>query len=65
MHFGEIDQGIPMDHVAAIRDAHPDVQIFTYPAGHGFNCDQRASYHGESAKLAETRTLGWLEKHLG
>jgi carboxymethylenebutenolidase len=65
LHYGEQDAGIPMSNVETVRAKRPEVDIHIYPAGHGFNCDQRASYHGESAKLAETRTLGWLEKHLG
>jgi hypothetical protein len=36
-----------------------------YPAGHGFNCDQRGSYHAESSALARTRTLEFLAKHIG
>jgi carboxymethylenebutenolidase len=65
LHYGEQDAGIPMSNVETVRAKRPEVDIHISPAGHGFNCDQRASYHGESAKLAETRTLGWLEKHLG
>jgi carboxymethylenebutenolidase len=30
------------------------------PAGHGFNCDERASYHEPSAALARRRTLDFL-----
>ena len=36
-----------------------------YPnAGHGFNCDERASYHEASAKDALTRTLAWFGKYV-
>ena len=34
-------------------------------AGHGFNCDQRGSYHAESTKLARERSLEFLRKHIG
>ena len=37
LHFGERDSSIPMSDVEAVRGAHPDMSIFTYPAGHGFN----------------------------
>ena len=41
----------------ALQDAHPDVKVYVYPAGHGFNSDRRTDYHEESAKLARQRTL--------
>ncbi len=65
MHFGEIDQGIPMDQVAAIRGARPEAQVFTYPAGHGFNCDMRSSYEQDSATIAADRTNNFLLEHIG
>jgi carboxymethylenebutenolidase len=58
LHFGETDHGIPMSDVDKIRAAHPDVQVFVYPAvGHGFNCNYRPDYDAEAAKLAKQRTL--------
>ena len=65
LHFGYQDTGIPMTDVDAIRKAQPKVPIHVYPAGHGFNCDHRASYHAASAKLAGERTLAFFAKHLG
>jgi carboxymethylenebutenolidase len=65
LHYGEQDHGIPMSNVETVRAKRPEVEIHTYPAGHGFNCDQRASYHADSAKLAETRTLDFLKANLG
>jgi carboxymethylenebutenolidase len=65
LHFGETDQSIPPEHHERIRSAHPTVPMHLYPAGHGFNCDQRASYHPSSAALARERTLDFLRKHLG
>ncbi len=64
LHFGETDQSIPPDHHARVRAAHPDLPMQMYPAGHGFNCDERASYHEPSATLARKRTLEFLAKHL-
>ncbi len=48
------------EHWARIRAAHPEVPIHTYPAGHGFSCDERGSYHEPSARLARQRTLGFF-----
>ncbi len=64
MHFGDQDAGIPMSDVEIIRQKRPDTEIHVYPAGHGFNCDERASYHEASAKLAWQRTLDFLGKTL-
>jgi len=63
-HFGETDQSIPPDHHAKIRAAHPTLPMHLYPAGHGFSCDERGSYHEPSATLARTRTMEFLAKHL-
>ncbi|MGI9525457.1 MAG: dienelactone hydrolase family protein [Hyphomicrobiaceae bacterium] len=60
MHFGETDASIPMDGVNAFIAKHPDKPVHVYPAGHGFNCDQRSSYDAASAKLARERTLAFL-----
>jgi carboxymethylenebutenolidase len=64
-HFGEQDSVIPVAGVKALAAAHPSAQVFIYPAGHGFNCDQRGSFHAESAKLARERSLTFLRQHVG
>lgn len=60
MHFGELDAMIPMSDVESVKAAQPDAQVFTYDADHGFNCDHRASYNEDAAKLAKQRTLEFL-----
>jgi len=65
LHLGETDQSIPTEHHAKIRAAHPTLPMHLYPAGHGFNCDERASYHEPSAILARSRTLDFVRRHLG
>jgi carboxymethylenebutenolidase len=64
-HWGETDHAIPLEGVKKFLDEHREVTSFIYPAGHGFNCDQRGSYHPDSAKLARTRSLDFFKKHLG
>ncbi len=64
-HWGETDQSILPDHWKKLSTAHPEVPTHVYPAGHGFSCDARGSYHEPSAKLARTRTLDFLRQHLG
>jgi carboxymethylenebutenolidase len=64
-HFAEQDRWIAMDTVQAFAKAHPEVQVHTYAAHHGFNCDQRGSWHAPSAQQALERTLVFFSKHLG
>lgn len=64
-HFAEEDHWIPMDTVEAFRQAHPQLAVYTYAAHHGFNCDQRGSWHAPSAQLARERTLAFFKQHLG
>jgi carboxymethylenebutenolidase len=64
LHFGETDQSIPPSHWNRIRAAHPALPLHIYPAGHGFNCDERAAYHEPSAALARRRTLEFLARHM-
>ena len=65
LHFGKLDQHIPKQSIDAVQAAHPQVPVFWYDAGHGFNCNDRASYNAEAAKLARERSLEFLKKHLG
>lgn len=65
LHFGETDQSIPVEKAREVVATFPEAESFFYPAGHGFNCDQRGSYDEASAKLARTRTLTFFRKHLG
>lgn len=64
LHFGEHDHGIPMTDVQKIRAARPETRIFTYNAGHGFSCDERASFDKASHEQALARTLEFLGNHL-
>ena len=67
MHFGDKDHAIPLTEVDKVRAAQKGrpVEIHIYGAGHGFNCDQRGSFHGDSAKVARDRTLAFFKKHVG
>lgn len=64
LHFGRQDQHIPPEEVEKVHAAHPEVEIYWYDAGHGFNCDARSSYNSDAAKLARERSLDYLKKHL-
>jgi carboxymethylenebutenolidase len=64
LHFGRQDGHIPPEAVEKVHAAHPEVEIYWYNAGHGFNCDARGSYNAAAAKEARGRSLEFLKKHL-
>ena len=64
-HWGETDHSIPLEKAKEVAAAHKDQTHYFYPAGHGFNCDQRGSYNAEASKLARSRTLELLKKYVG
>ena len=65
-HFGETDASIPPEAVQKHRDAYPEQEIYTYPAGHAFNRDiDPAHYDAASAKLAFDRMLAFFAVKLG
>ena len=64
LHFGRQDAHIPAAEVEKIQAAHPEVEIYWYDAGHGFNCDARASYNAAAATQARERSLSFLKQHL-
>jgi carboxymethylenebutenolidase len=65
LHFGETDASIPKEHYEKVQKLHPKLPVFIYPAGHGFSCDERGSYHAPSAQQARERTIEFLRKHVG
>lgn len=64
-HLSDNDGSVPLDGVKALQQAHPAVQVFLYPAHHGFNCDQRPAYDAAAAQQALERTLAFLAQHVG
>jgi carboxymethylenebutenolidase len=66
MHFGSADGSIPIEAVEAIRAAQPNIPIHVYQgAGHGFNCDHRASYDEGASATAGQRTMEFLAANVG
>jgi carboxymethylenebutenolidase len=64
LHFGRQDAHIPAEQIGRIRTAHPEVEIYLYEAGHGFNRDVDASYNQEAALAACEGSLAFLKLHL-
>ncbi len=64
LHFGKHDAHIPKEGVDQVQAKHPEVEVFWYDAGHGFNCDQRNSFAPEAAKVARERSLAFLKEHV-
>src|SRR5258705_11602412 len=40
LQFGDKDMHIPIAHVDENRNLPPGIQVYDYPADHGFQCDQ-------------------------
>ena len=66
LHFGEKDASIPMTDVEIIKQKRAsDCEIFVYSdAGHGFHCDERGSFHKDSAGVAWKRTTDFFAKNM-
>jgi len=64
-HFGEKDTHIPLSDVEKIRAAYPQGEYHLYPAGHGFNCTERADFEPASARLAFERSINFFRMHVG
>jgi carboxymethylenebutenolidase len=64
-HFGERDSHIPLADVERIRAALPQATFHLYPAGHGFNCSERADFDASSAHLAFSRTIEFFRRYVG
>lgn len=65
LHFGDQDQSIPLTDVEKIRKARPETPIYVYHAGHGFHCDERASFNAEAAQVAACRSQEFFLKNVG
>jgi carboxymethylenebutenolidase len=62
LHFAEVDPLISEEQIIQIRANRPDVSAYTYPAGHGFNCDDRDSFNAAAADKAMERSLFWISQ---
>ena len=45
LHLGWQEAHIPAEQIGRIRTAHPEIEIYLYETGHGFNRDVDASYN--------------------
>ena len=68
-NFGQLDTSPSPEEVGRIEaelKKHSKTYVFKiYPgANHGFNCDERGSFHPEAAQDAWARTLNFFAKHL-
>jgi carboxymethylenebutenolidase len=64
LHFGREDKHIPEEEANKVKSAHPEVEIYWYLAGHGFNCDARSAFNPAEAAVARERSLAFLRQHL-
>ena len=64
-HFGEKDTHIPLSAVDEIKAGYPRGIYHLYPAEHGFNCTDRASFDAQCAKLALDRSVEFFRQNVG
>ncbi|MDP3510909.1 MAG: dienelactone hydrolase family protein [Candidatus Melainabacteria bacterium] len=68
-HLGADDPLIPaasMEKVMLKMVSNHDARVYVYEnAGHGFNCEARASYNQRAALLAQARTIEFLHACIG
>lgn len=65
LHFGKHDASIPLTDVDAIAEAHPEVAVNVYDAGHGFNCNKRGDFNEQASRSALKRTLALFQENIG
>ena len=68
--WGGLDTHISKEHIAEVITAveaaqKPYINTVISYADHGFNCDERPSYHPEAAKEAWALTLAFFKEKLG
>lgn len=63
LHLGKSDELIPPTDVEAIREAHPDLPVYMYEAGHAFVAPN--GFHADSARLSRLRTLALFARNSG
>lgn len=65
MHFGDQDTGIPLEQIEDLKARHPTVDVYLYPAQHGFcNSDRPSNFNAAACTKASARTLAFFEQHL-
>jgi carboxymethylenebutenolidase len=67
-HYSQIDAEIPPEQLKTFQESlkagGTEVEIFTYEAPHGFFAYTRPTYNADAAKLAWSRTVKFLLRHL-
>jgi carboxymethylenebutenolidase len=63
LHLGRTDELIPPADIEMIREAHPDLPVHVYDAGHAFVAP--SGFHAESAHLSRLRTLALFTRNGG
>ncbi|MGN6694772.1 MAG: dienelactone hydrolase family protein [Aquihabitans sp.] len=64
VHLGDLDSRVTPADGAALAARWPEGEFLGYPAGLGFNCDERADHEPEASALAWERTVSFLRANL-
>ena len=65
LHYGKLDESIPMEAVDQVREAQPDLPIHLYDAGHAFNRFGHEAHVADAASLGRLRTLQLFHRASG
>lgn len=60
LHFGTLDQYIPLDQINMFRAQRPDLRVCTYAVDHHFVCEERDTYDAAATEKAWESTLAHL-----
>lgn len=64
LHFGALDENVPAELLVQFRAGRPDVSVFLYQAGHGFDRDDGPGFDAAASQLARERTLTWISQYV-
>lgn len=62
-HFGKTDNSIPLERIDHLKQMRPEVTVYLYDAGHGFNSPRPTHHNPEAARVARDRTLEFFRAH--
>jgi carboxymethylenebutenolidase len=65
LHFGDIDEVIPLPDVEKIKAVYPEMPVYIYNADHAFDNARGSTYAPEAAKLARDRSFALFRLYVG
>lgn len=63
LHAADYDDLLTAEQVAEIKQDHPDITVYQYPAHHAFRCHDGKNYDKSASQLADARTVKFFNKY--